>query len=122
MSKNSCLGGYISEQRISAYNIKRSGQAVNQYECLEKNFLLFWREYHLKDNYVFWPDQASFHYAKNVIKWFNKTKMPILPKLLNPAKLPQVRPIENFWAYMKKMVCDGGKEAENLTSLKINTF
>jgi hypothetical protein len=53
MSKNSCLGGYISEQRISAYNIKRSGQAVNQYECLEKNFLLFWREYHLKDNYVF---------------------------------------------------------------------
>ena len=44
------------------------------HDCLVPNLLPFLRKYHPDGKYVFWPDQASSHYAKKVIDWFAECK------------------------------------------------
>ena len=57
---------------ISQPCFRSSDMAVNRYvyrvEILE-SFLLPFKKYHLKDQYAFWPDQASFNYAHVVREW-----------------------------------------------------
>jgi hypothetical protein len=71
-------------------------------ECLDPYLLPFIKKYHRIDQYVFWPDQASAHYSKEVIDWLKSKKIEFVPKYLNPANAPKTRPIEDFLRYFKK--------------------
>jgi len=52
---------------------RQQGMAVNRFvyrdEKLEPFLLTLIKRYHKHDKYVFWPDQASSHYAKEVQDW-----------------------------------------------------
>lgn len=81
-------------------------------QCLPK-LKLFIEKYHAHDEIMFWPDLASCHYAKRTLDWLTEQKVPFVPKKDNPPNVPQARPIENFWAALKRMVYDNGWEARN---------
>jgi hypothetical protein len=50
-------------------------------ECLDPYLLPFIKKYHRNDQYVFWPDQASAHYAKKVKDWLKSKKIEFLNKI-----------------------------------------
>jgi len=78
---------------------RESGLAINRFvfrdECLDPYLLFFIKIYHRNDQYVFWPDKASAHYAKEVIDWLNSNKIEFVPKYLNPANAPKTRSIKD---------------------------
>ncbi len=73
-------------------------------ECIEKRLLPFIKKYYSNDGYIFWPDLAPAHYSKR-------------SKDQNPPNVPQIRPIEDFWASHKKQVNAQGWEEENQDQL-----
>lgn len=112
----------ISPKGVSKPLFIPSGLAVNQNVYLEKmiqhNLEPFINEYYKKGGYVFWPDLASAHYAKKVVNYLNEKKINFVPKNINPANVPKARPIEDFWANLKREVYKGGWAANNLDVLK----
>jgi hypothetical protein len=87
---------------------RESALAINRYvycdESLDPYLLPFIKKYHRNNQYVFWPDQASAHYAKEVIDWLNSKKIEFVPKYLNPANALKTRP--RFLGYFKRQsVC-----------------
>ena len=112
----------ISPAGISSSFILPSKMAINQEvyleECLKKRLLPFVKKYHSTGNYVFWPDLASSHYANSVQEWLVESKIPYIPKKMNIANVPEIRPIEDFWAFLKRKVYMNGWEAKNLDHLK----
>ncbi|CAF2052575.1 unnamed protein product [Rotaria magnacalcarata] len=76
-------------------------------KCLPK-LLAFIRRYHADNNYIFWPDLASSHYAKTTITWLNQQNIHFVPKQVNPPNLPKARPIEDFWSILADKVYHGG--------------
>jgi len=68
----------ISPLGISKPYFRKSGYAINRYvyrdEVLEPYLLSFIQKYHKHDNYVFWLDQASSHYEKEVLDWLKSKK------------------------------------------------
>ena len=62
---------------------------MNQYnylkECIQKRVMPFKGQYHADSNYVFCPDQARAHYAKNVINYLNKNNISFVCKNDNPV-------------------------------------
>lgn len=112
----------ISRKGVSQLYIVPSGQAVNQTvyleECLKKRLKPFIDKYHRDTQYVFWPDLASSHYAASVIAWLEAEGISYMPKLMNPANLTEVRPIEDFWAMLKRIVYRDGWEAKNIDQLR----
>lgn len=111
----------ISPKGVSEAHFQQSGLAINQHlyrdECLEKRLYKFIKTHHSEDNYVFWPDLASAHYAKTVVAWYNENNINFVPKMINPANLPEVRPIEDFWAYLKRMVYADNYQAKTVAEL-----
>ena len=98
-----------------------AGLAINQdvyrEECLEKRLLKFVRAHHSKGQFVFWPDLASSHYAKSVLTWLDQQNINFVPKWMNPANLPEVRSIEDFWAYLKRLVYAENYQAKTVEEL-----
>lgn len=111
----------ISNRGISRPLLRRSGLAINQKvyenECLKKRLIPFLREYHSDNNYLFWPDKASSHYAGGPIKFLQQNNVKFMPKVLNPTNIPQCRPIEDFFGIMVDKVYKKGWKAENLQQL-----
>ena len=70
------------------------------------------------DDFNFWPDLASAHYAKHTVELFNELKIPYVSKDQNPPNVPQCRPIQNFWVVLKYKVYESGGEATNILQLK----
>ena len=81
--------------RVSEININKNMKKnilvcfhINRYvyrdECLEPFLISFIKKYHKDDTYVFWPDQASAHYAKEVQDYLNTKDIPFEPRNLNP--------------------------------------
>ena len=68
----------ISPLGISKPYFRNSGMAVNRFvyrdEILKPNLLPFIKKYHKHVKYVFWSDQASAHYAKEVQEWLVSKK------------------------------------------------
>ena len=87
-------------------------------EILEPFLLPFIKNYHKHDKYVFWPDQASSHDAKVVQDWLFSKKIEFLPKIINPANAPKLRPIEDFWGILKTNVYENNWSAKNVSELK----
>lgn len=112
----------ISARGIAKYYIMPSKQAINQTiyldECIKKRLVPFIKEKHRRCRYVFWPDLASSHYANSVQNWLYENKIRFVPKYLNPANVPEVRPIEDFFAYLKRKVYRNGWCAKNVKQLE----
>ncbi|KAF2892972.1 hypothetical protein ILUMI_13201 [Ignelater luminosus] len=62
-----------------------------------KRLIPFLNEHYLDGQYVFWPDMASSHYAKDTIAVFKKYGLRYIPKTEIVPNVFQLRPIEHFW-------------------------
>ena len=81
-------------------------------ECLQKRLLPFIKQHHSDSNYIFWPDLASAHYAKDTVVWMEEN-INFVPKERNPPNVPQARAIENFWGCLGEKVYENAWEAKN---------
>ena len=81
-------------------------------ECLERRVLPLIRSH--STPVKFWPDLASCHYAKDTITWYNVNNVDFISKELNPPNCPQIRPIEIFWAIMKRKLKKKGGSAKEI--------
>ena len=111
----------ISPIGMSTPFIAESGLAINQNiyldECIKKRLIPFISKHPDLDKIVFWPDLASSHYAKKVQNYLKDQNINYVAKEDNPANLPEARPIELFWACLKREVYKNGWEAENVEKL-----
>lgn len=112
----------VSCEGISEPYFKENGLAINQEtyqnECLAKILIPFIRKFHYNDEFVFWPDKASSHYAKKTIEFLNTQNIPFVPKMNNPTNVPQCRPIEDFFGYLSALVYENGWHAKSIKQLK----
>lgn len=112
----------ISDKGMSKPVFHKGGLAVNQkvYEekCLKKVLIPFIKKYHQDNNYIFWPDKASSHYAKKTSEFLHNNKIAFVPKERNPTNLPQCRPVEDFFGYLASIVYKHGWRAKNHDQLE----
>ena len=67
---------------------------------------------------VFWPDLASCHYLRSEIECYQQNGVDFVPKNMNPANVPQLRPIESFWANMKRELRKKDKIAADINQFR----
>lgn len=87
-------------------------------DCIEKKLLPFIKKYHSDGNYIFWCDLASAHYANSTLQTFERLNIKYVTKRINPPNVPQLRPIETFWANLKAKVYSNDWQAKDFDSLK----
>lgn len=111
----------FSEKGLSQHYIVPSGQAINTKcyitKCMSK-LKRFITQLHKNDEIVFWPDLASSHYSKETTEFLKSNNINFVPKHCNPANVPELRPIEDFWSELKRHVYDKGWCAKNLDQLR----
>jgi transposase len=86
-------------------------------KCLSK-LRSFIEEHHAGDEYIFWPDLASAHYANETTQWLLEQKIKFVSKQVNPPNVPKARPIEEFWSILADKIYEGGWEATTELQLK----
>lgn len=69
-------------------------------ECLEKRLLPFIKEHN--GAAIFWPDLASCHYSRKTMDWYSQNNIQVISKEMNPPNTPELRPIERYWAIVKR--------------------
>ena len=84
----------------------------------KSRLLPFLEKYHSDQDFFFWPDLATCHYAKDTQELYSSLQIPYIPRDSNPPNTPQLRPIEKFWAILKDKVYEGGWEATTFRMLK----
>jgi len=77
----------------------------------------FIKRYHSDQNFIFWPDLASAHYARETLAEFERLNITVIPKDSNPPNVPQLRQIEIFWANLKRKVYINGWTASSTDQL-----
>ena len=82
-------------------------------ECIKQRLVPFLEKHHPNGDIIFWPDLASAHYSRFLLELLRSLEIAVVPKVENPPNLPQLRPIEDFWASHKDLVYQGGWEAQN---------
>ena len=82
-------------------------------ECLQKRLLPLYNKHSTPP--LFWPDLASAHYAKTTLNCGL-----LVEKNINPPNCPQLRPIERYWAIVKRVFKKTGKAAGNMQEFKKN--
>ena len=87
-------------------------------QCLEDRLLPFINKYHSDGNYVFWPDLSTSHYANMVQKYLKDKNVQFEPKNINPANVPKVRAIKDFWGLLKAKVYEKNWSAKNINQLQ----
>lgn len=87
-------------------------------ECITKRLHPFINSKHQNMKILFWPDGARCHYAKHTLETYNTLGINFVDAKDNPPNVPQLRPIENFWAHLKAKVYGNGFTAKNLDHLK----
>lgn len=112
----------VSPRGISRPFFVPRNLSINQHiyreECIRKRLLPFIKKYHQDGKYIFWPDLASAHYANSVLNYLKTNEVKFLPKIDNPANVPKARPIEDFWANLKRIVYEGDWSARTITQLE----
>lgn len=110
----------LSRYGISKPVFFRSGLAVSSeiyvQKCMPK-LKKFIKKYHKDGNIVFWPDLASAHYARLTTAFLEKNNIPYIQKENNPPNVPQLRPIEDFWAILKRRVYKKNFRPETIEDL-----
>jgi transposase len=112
----------ISDLGISRPYFAPSRGAMNaqiyKTKCIEQRLKPFLDIYHGDGNYLFWPDLASCHYAKETLHVFEELDVNYVSREMNPPNCPQLRPIEQFWGWLKQLVYDKGWTASSVDQLK----
>jgi transposase len=67
---------------------------------------------------VFWPDLVSSHYPNATLLEYERLNIKFVPKSSNPPNVPQLRPIENFWAILKRRVYKNGWATDKIENLE----
>ena len=101
----------ISELGVSAPIFRQSGMAVNAdvyLKTIKRSLILFIGKYHSNNDYKFWPDLPSSHYANKVVDYYRAQNIKFVEKLENSANVQEARPIEEVWAIFKREVYKGG--------------
>lgn len=82
-------------------------------ECLQRRLLPLIKTHDLPS--FFWPDLATCHYSKSAIEWYRTNGIRFVPKEANPPNCPELRPIERYWALVKKQLKDtrGSSKSES---------
>ncbi|CAF4437862.1 unnamed protein product [Rotaria sp. Silwood2] len=106
---------------VSDIYVHKSEQAITSNiclnECINKRLLPFIEEHHKNNDFVFWPDKASAHYAGVVLDRLKEKKITIVPKSDNSPNVPQARPIETVWSFLKQKVYARNWTVKDLDSL-----
>jgi hypothetical protein len=76
-------------------------------ECLQKRLLPFIRAHRCPC--IFWPDLASCFDARTTLSWYEENGVNIVEKNINPPNCPEFRPIEKYWAIVKRKLHSNGK-------------
>ena len=110
----------LSSKGFSEPYVVPSGQAITSAvyirECLPK-LKKFINEYHSDNKCVFWPDLASAHYSNATQKELKRLEITYVPKDMNPPNVPQLRPIETYWAIMQRKLYENGWTTDYLPDL-----
>lgn len=69
-------------------------------KCLKERLLPFIQKH--DGPTLFWPDLAAIHYARSTMQFMNDNGIVFVPKTANPAAVPEDRPIEKYWAMVKR--------------------
>lgn len=86
-------------------------------ECLEKRLIPFIKSH--KGSTLFWPDLASAHYAKKTLELLEAANVQYVQKEANPPNVPELRPIERFWALVKRELKKDSKPAKDIEKFKV---
>lgn len=105
----------LSEVFIKPAKLGMDSEIYQKY-CSPK-LKLFIDKYHSDDNYYFWPDKATCHYAKTTTAEFARLGIHFVAKQDNPTSVPQARPIEDFWAILKREVWATKNKPQNIDHL-----
>lgn len=108
-----CSCGRKSKCFVSTGTINKD---VYEKECLQKRLLPFIRSH--DSPALFWPDLASCHYAKSVLEWYKVQEVNYVPKEANPPNCPELRPIEKYWALVKRKLFETKKKANGIDDFK----
>ena len=85
-------------------------------ECLQKRLLPFLRQHRVPT--YFWPDLASCHYGKKALEWYSNNNVIFVPREANPPNCPELRPVERYWALVKRELKNTGKVSQNISDFK----
>lgn len=110
-----CQCGKVSSPFVTN---KTMNQEIYLKECLKKRLLPLIKEHSNKP--LFWPDLASCHYASSVVNWYDSENLDYVKKELNPPNCPELRPIERFWAIIKRDLKQTCKPADSVKKFKYN--
>ncbi|XP_074602682.1 uncharacterized protein LOC141856297 [Brevipalpus obovatus] len=122
ISKKGCSEPYFAPSNLA---IKSSTYIEH---CIEKRLVPFLEKNYPKGRYIFWPDLAAAHYANDTVSRMDELGINYLPKFKNPPNVPQLRPIERFWANLKTKVYEDEwsatsiKQLERRIKMKIKEF
>lgn len=92
-----------------------NGQLYKE-ECLQKIILPFIQSH--EGPVKFWPDLASCHYSRDVIEWYKQNNVDFIEKSVNPPNCPDFRPIEKFWAIIKRKLKKCGRTIKTPSDLE----
>ena len=111
----------MSPKRISRPVLLSSGNAVTAEvyvrDCLKRSAIPFIKRNYPDGNYLFWPDKASAHYAKDTIGYFEEESIKFVSKDKNPTNLVQFRPIKDFFGYLSGKVYKDNWKARSTKQL-----
>lgn len=85
-------------------------------ECLNKRMLPMYRQHNIP--LLFWPDLASCHYASKTTEWYESNGVSFVSKTANPPNVPELRPIETYWALTKRICKKIGSIACDIKSFR----
>ena len=106
---------------VSNVYVHKSKQAITTdiylNECINKRLLPFIEKHYKRNNYIFWTDKASAHYAGVVIERLRTKNINVVTKSNNPPNVPQARPIETQWSLLEQKTYARNWQAKNLDSL-----
>ena len=85
-------------------------------ECLQKRLLPFISKH--RGSAFFWPDLASCHYSKMALDWYKDNNINFVPKEANPPNCSELRPIERYWALVKRKLKSTKLETQDMKVFK----
>jgi len=89
-------------------------------ECIKKRLLLLYKKHDVPPSmmHLFWPDLVPAHYANATQDLLEDLNIDFVKKDMNPSNCPELRPIERYWAIVKRDLRKKGEVAKNMDQFK----